>query len=93
MPKMIMNKFDDYHFGSIIDDIFSLNDRNKSKELIKSYSSLWTQMQSGSQGISGKKTINAMTMFNKLFDEVDSTDSNIDSDEIDTDSLILEVLE
>ena len=93
MPKMIMNKFDNYHFGSIIDDIFSLNDRNKSKELIKSYSSLWTQMQSGSQGISGKKTINAMTMFNKLFDEVDSTDSNIDSDEIDTDSLILEVLE
>lgn len=93
MPKMIMNKFDDYHFGDIIDEIFSLKDRTKSKELIKSYSSLWTQMQSGSQGISGKKTVNAMTMFNKLFDEVENTDSNIDTDEIDSDSLMLEVLE
>lgn len=68
MPKMIMNKFDNYHFGDIINEIFSLKDRQKSKDLIKSYSSLWTQMQSGSQGISGKKLVNAMTMFDQLFE-------------------------
>jgi hypothetical protein len=72
MPKMIMNKFDDYHFGDIIDEIFSLKDRQKSLDVIKSHSKLWMQMQSGSQGISGKKTINAMTMFDKLFEVQDS---------------------
>lgn len=67
MPKMVMSKFDDNHFGSIIEEIFSLNDRKKSLDLIKQHSSLWTQMQSGSQGFSGKRTVNAMTMFDQLF--------------------------
>jgi hypothetical protein len=67
MPKMIMNKFDDTHFGNIIDKIFSLKDRQQSLDLIKAHSKLWMQMQSGSQGISGKKTINAITMFDRLF--------------------------
>jgi hypothetical protein len=50
-------------------------------------------MQSGSQGISGKKTINAMTMFDRLFEEV-SSDNEFDSDiEQDSDEEILKVLE
>jgi len=77
MPKMVMNKFDNYHFGDIIDEIFSLKDRQKSLDLINSYSSLWMQMQSGSQGISGKKTVNAMTMFDQLF-EVENNDPEVD---------------
>ena len=72
-----MNKFDNYHFGDIIDEIFSLKDRQKSLDLIKSHSSLWMQMQSGSQGISGKKTVNAMTMFDQLF-EVENNDPEVD---------------
>jgi hypothetical protein len=79
MPKMVMNKFDDNHFGAIIDEIFSLNDRDKSLALIKQHSSLWTQMQSGSQGLSGKRTVNAMTMFDKLF----AVDSSISEPEVD----------
>jgi hypothetical protein len=90
MPKMIMNKFDNYHFGDIIDEIFSLKDRQKSKDLIKSYSSLWTQMQSGSQGISGKKTVNAMTMFDQLF----SVNTEVETEEVieDSDDAIAEAL-
>ena len=88
---MIMNKFDDNHFGNIIDEIFSLKDRQKSKDLIKSHSKLWTQMQSGSQGISGKKTINAMTMFDELF-EVDNSDSEVDEVIEDSDDIMQEVL-
>jgi hypothetical protein len=90
-PKMIMNKFEDYHFGDIINDIFSLKDREKSKDMIKSYSSLWTQMQSGSQGISGKRLVNAMTMFDTLF-EVSETEPSTD-DLIDSDEEIANVLE
>jgi len=90
MPKMIMNKFDDYHFGNIIDEIFSLKDRQKSKNLIKSYSSLWTQMQSGSQGISGKKLINAMTMFDQLF-EVEK-EPEVDEEIMDSDDAMTQAL-
>ena len=91
MPKMIRNKFDDNHFGDIIDEIFSLKDRQKSLDLIKSYSSLWTQMQSGSQGISGKKTVNAMTMFDQLF-EVENKDPEVDEVIEDSDDAMQEAL-
>ena len=90
MPKMIMNKFDDYHFGDLINDIFSLKDRQKSLDLIKLHSSFWTQMQSGSQGISGKKTINAMTMFDKMFEV--SENSEIDEYFEDSDEAMSKVL-
>jgi hypothetical protein len=75
MPKMLMNKFEPMHFGDIVDEVFRLNDRDKSLELIKKHSKLWTQMQSGSQGLSGKKTINALTKFNHHFDIEDSDDA------------------
>jgi hypothetical protein len=75
---MVMSKFDDNHFGSIIEEIFSLNDRKKSLDLIKQHSSLWTQMQSGSQGFSGKRTVNAMTMFDQLF----AVDQEPEQDEV-----------
>jgi hypothetical protein len=90
MPKMIMNRFDNYHFGDIIDEIFSLKDRDSSKALIKSHSSLWTQMQSGSQGISGKKLVNAMTMFDQMF-EVQG-EPEVDEEIIDSDDAMADVL-
>lgn len=91
MPKMIRNKFDNHHFGDIIDQVFSLKDRQQSKDLIKSHSSLWTQMQSGSQGLSGKRVINAMTMFDQLFEEVHA--ESIDEEIIDSDDEMAKVLE
>jgi hypothetical protein len=92
MPKMLINKFEDNHFGDIIDEIFSLNDRDKSLALIKKHENLWTQMQSGSQGLSGKKTINAITMFNTLFEEVNTVESVTILDEEDSDDAMTEAL-
>jgi hypothetical protein len=94
IPKMLMNEtFDRIHFGEVVDEIFALTDKEKSLALIRYHSKLWTQMQSGSQGISGKKTINAMTMFDRLFEEV-SSDNESDLDiEQDSDEEILKVLE
>ena len=64
IPKMIMNEtFERIRFSELVDEIFSLNDRQKSLELIDLHSRFWMQMQSGSQGFSGKKTMNSMTMF------------------------------
>lgn len=89
MPKMVMNKFDDNHFCDIIDKIFSLKNREKSLALINQHSSLWTQMQSGSQGLSGKRTVNAMTMFDQLF-TVEESPNEVDEIE-DSDDLMVEI--
>lgn len=91
IPKMLMREtFERERFSEIIDEIFRLNDRNKSLALIKKHENLWTQMQSGSQGLSGKKTINAITMFNQLFDTVSEPEIGLDDE--DSDDEILKVL-
>jgi len=58
--------------------------------LINANSRLWMQFQSGSQGISGKRTVNAMTMFDQLFE----TASEPEVDEVieDSDDAINEAL-
>ena len=92
VPKMNMNEtFERVRSGDIIDEIFRLNDRQKSLVLIEKHSDLWMQMQSGSQGISGKKVVNAMTMFDELFE----VQENEPKDEIieDSDDEISKVLE
>jgi len=93
MPKMVMNKFDGNHFGKIIDEIFSLTDRQESLDLIKQHSNLWTQMQSGSQGFSGKRTVNALTMFDKLFTIDNNDDTMVDEIEEDSDDLMSQTIE
>ena len=68
VPKMIFNKFEGSKFFSkLVDEIFSKKTKDEAIELIKHHEIYWTQFQSGSQGISGKKTINSMTMLDKLF--------------------------
>jgi hypothetical protein len=91
MPKMVMSKFDDEHFGEIVDKIFAQKDRQKSLDMIESHSSFWMQMKSGSQGMSGKKAMNAMTMFEQLF-EVNDSEPEVDEVIEDSDDEISKVL-
>lgn len=68
VPRMLIdNSFDNVIFSDVIDEIFSIKDRQKSLDLIDRYSRYWMQVKSG-QGYSGKKAVNALTMFNNLFD-------------------------
>jgi hypothetical protein len=90
VPKMLMNDtFERLRFGEIVDEIFSLNNRQKSLALIDSHDRFWTQLKSGSQGFSGKKAINSMTMFDKLF----AVESEPEVIEEDSDDAIEEALE
>jgi len=73
-PAMIQHKSTGVKFKDVIEEVFSQNNRTDSHKVIDSYSSLWKQMSSGSQGFSGKKTVNARTMFNLHFEEIDSDD-------------------
>ena len=91
VPKMIMHKFEGGRFFSnLIDEIFSKKTKQEAISLIDYYSSYWKQFQSGSQGISGKKTINAMTMFNELFTTEEP--EVIEEEFQDSDDAISEVL-
>jgi hypothetical protein len=49
-------------------------------------------MKSGSQGLSGQKTINAITMFNTLFEEVNTIEPETITEDDDSDDAIQEAL-
>jgi hypothetical protein len=92
IPSMVMNEtFERIRFSEIVDEIFSLKDRQKSLDLIDKYDRFWMQMKSGSQGFSGKKTVNAITMFDELFSMEDVEPEVID-EIIDSDLAIQEAL-
>jgi hypothetical protein len=75
-PKMVMDPLGNLNFSEIVDEIFSLKDRKKSLTRIDQYDKFWQQFKAG-QGFSGKKTINAHTMFDQLF-EINSDESEVD---------------
>jgi hypothetical protein len=95
IPKMVINKstINETSFGNIVDEIFSQKTREDSLAVIEYYSRYWTQMQSGSQGISGKRTVNAMTMFDQLFDVEEKVEEEVEETLEDSDDAINEVLE
>jgi hypothetical protein len=94
IPKMLMNEtFDRIRFGEIVEEIFSLNDRQKSLDLIDQHSKLWMQIQSGSQGNSGKRAVNAGTMFDQLFSVDETVEVNNDEDMEDSDEAIQAVID
>jgi hypothetical protein len=89
IPKMLMNEqFERVLFKDVIDEVFSKKTKQEAIDLIDANSRLWMQFQSGSQGISGKRTVNAMTMFDQLFE----TESEIDEVIEDSDDAINEAL-
>jgi len=84
IPAMLMNEqFERKLFKDVIDKIFACKTREESIKLIEQNSKLWEQFKSGSQGMSGAKTINASTMFEELFsfDEPEETEVVEDSDD------------
>jgi hypothetical protein len=88
-PKMVIDQFDTNDFGEIVDEIFSLKDRQKSLDMIDKYDKFWQQMKAG-QGFSGKKTVNSSTMFNQLFTV---EEYEVEEEIEDSDDAISEVLD
>ena len=58
------------HFADIVEAIFATSDRAESETIIDNYSRYWMDII-GTRGFKGKKTVNANTMFNQLFDVVE----------------------
>ncbi len=74
------------HFEDIIEDIFSAPTKEKSLAIIEHYSTYWTEII-GTRGFKGKKAINGTSTFNTLFDVVEPTyndeDTELNSDKLD----------
>ena len=70
IPNMLINEtFDRIMFRDIVEAIFSTDDRSIADAIIQEYSKYWMSII-GTRGATGKKTVNASTQFNNLFEEV-----------------------
>lgn len=78
VPSMLMPMFDDLKLSDLMDLIFSQKNRQDSLDIIDLYSKYWMKIKAG-QGFSGKKTINAHTMFDQLFEI--NPDTMLDDDD------------
>ena len=68
-PYMLIDeRFNRVEFKQVVEEIFSLKDRQKSLKLIQDYSKFWMQVI-GTRLNVGKKTVNASTKFSELFEE------------------------
>jgi hypothetical protein len=54
-------------FRDIVDAIFATSDRAEAEAIIEHYNKYWMDIV-GTRGFKGKKTMNANTMFNALFE-------------------------
>tara|TARA_Y100000114_G_scaffold77340_1_gene71062 strand:+ start:157 stop:1617 length:1461 start_codon:yes stop_codon:yes gene_type:complete len=70
IPNMLVNEtFDRIMFKDIVEAIFSTSDRSIADAIIEEYTKYWMSII-GTRGATGKKTVNASTQFNNLFEEV-----------------------
>lgn len=78
MPKMLVQeKFDRILFKDVAEEVFSQKTREDAFAVIEKYSKFWMDIP-GTRGAIGKKTVNASTYFDALFNvnepEVDDLD-------------------
>ena len=66
---LIDERYNKIEFKQVVDKIFSLQDRQKSLDLIEDYHNFWMQII-GTRLNVGKKTVNASTKFGELFEEI-----------------------
>jgi hypothetical protein len=69
--KKNFRQYDRNFFRDIVNDIFATSDKGKAESLIEHYNKYWMSIV-GTRGAVGKKTVNAGTMFNNLFEMDDS---------------------
>ena len=68
IPKMLVQeKFDRIMFRDVVNEIFAIDNKEEALAKIEEYSKFWMAIP-GTRGAIGKKTVNASTHFNALFD-------------------------
>jgi len=96
-PAMLVEeRFDQRFFKDAVNELFATSSRGKAEKIIEDCSRFWMSIP-GTRGATGKRTINASTKFNELFEEVtdtaDTTSVAIEKDFSEDEALNLEKLE
>jgi hypothetical protein len=79
-PDMMVHPTNsNFDVRKIIDQVFAAKDRQKSLAIIEDHAKVWERVV-GTRGFTGKRAVNAHTMFNSLFDMEEET---IMTDELD----------
>jgi hypothetical protein len=86
-PKMLVQEtFDRVYFRDVVESIFAASTRADAEQIIENHSKFWMSII-GTRGAIGKKTVNASTMFNDLFESEDSEEHHVDDSGLDEASL------
>jgi hypothetical protein len=67
---LIREKFHRYTFKELVEELFSMTDRDKQMAFIKKHDKFLTDII-GTRGLTGKRETNASTYYNKFFDEAE----------------------
>jgi len=79
-PAMLVDeRFNRTYFKDVVEAIFSTPNRQEAEDIIEMYSKFWMAIP-GTRGATGKKTVNASTMFSTLFDEVEEDSVQLEDD-------------
>jgi hypothetical protein len=82
-PRMLVQEtFDRVYFKDIVDQIFAAPTRAGAEQIIEDHSKFWMAII-GTRGATGKKTVNASTMFNSLFESEEAEEHHVDDSGLD----------
>jgi hypothetical protein len=88
---LVQEKINRVYFRDVVDAIFSTDDRDTAIAIIDHYDKFW-QAIPGTRGAIGKKTVNASTMYSKLFVEVGASSVQLE-EEADFDESAIDKLD
>jgi hypothetical protein len=87
VPNMLVQEtFDRVYFKDVVNSIFAAPDRDTANQIIEDNSKFWMKII-GTRGATGKKTVNASTQFNSLFDTEEIEEHHIDDSGLDETTL------
>jgi len=79
IPSMLMSqRFEKILFKDIIDQVFACKTKEESIAVIEKNEKLWEQFRSGSQGMSGKKTTNTISIMESGLFELESPEPELE---------------
>ena len=82
-PRMLVQEtFDRVYFRDVVDAIFATSDKGTALAIIDEFSKFWMSII-GTRGATGKKTVNASTMFNTLFESEEVEEHHVDDSGLD----------
>jgi hypothetical protein len=82
-PRMLVQEtIDRVYFRDVVDAIFATSDKGTALAIIDEFSKFWMAII-GTRGATGKKTVNASTMFNNLFESEESEEHHVDDSGLD----------